>query len=200
MPRHLAAAAVFVLVVSLAPATRAQVMDPFLSTVEGPWTPVTVVITPFARGDTFESRGATLTVRLVDFDGWPVVGLPRQDIWIDDPGDGALSMCLGGSWADHDTDPNGVTTFGGRYAGGGASETLLVYVAGVAIVGAPLPVSVISPDYDADRRVTLADVGIFASDFASGTHPARSDFVTDGTLDLSDVGRFATFVGEECRP
>ena len=162
--------------------------------------PVTIVISPFGTGDTLGSRGATLTVTLFDFAGFPVAGLPRQDLWVDDPGDGTLNMCLGGAWADHDTDANGQTTFSGRLGGGGASETIAVYVIGTRIVGPAPLVSVISPDYDANQRVDIADVGIFVLDFASGTNPERSDFVDDDVLNLADLGRFATFLGEECRP
>jgi len=181
------------------PAEAGFGIDPVLSNVTGPSFPVTVVITPAGNGDVLEDLGATLTVVVLDLNGSPVVGLPRQDVWIDDPGDGSLRMCAGGAIADHDTDATGATTFTGALAGGGYSNEIRVFVSGLMLVGAPVAVQIISPDYDASRRVDLSDVGEFALDWSAGV-AGRSDFVADGFLNLADVGRFASAYGEVCGP
>ena len=113
-------------------------------------------------------------------------------------GNGDLNVCPGGSVADANTDNEGRTTISGALsAGGWTDDGLRVYVSGTP-VGQNLPIEVTSPDINADRQVNLSDVGLFATDFASGGYAFRSDFNFDQILNISDVGIFARHVGDQC--
>jgi hypothetical protein len=77
-------------------------------TLEG--SPGTLLVTPARAGPTLAQRGMVVHVVIHDALDRPIVGFPFQDIWLDDVGDGSLSLCNGGSSADLNTDHDGHTT------------------------------------------------------------------------------------------
>ena len=158
-----------------------------------------IMITPAGNGPTLAARGLTVEVTVIDCVGTRVAGYPFQDIILSDVGNGDLNRCPGRTTADANTDALGRTTFSGALAGGGTTVAgLQVYLGGVPLLGPALAIRVNSPDLNGNRRVDVADVGLFAADFSSGVARFRSDLVEDGVLNVSDVGRFATHVREEC--
>lgn len=160
--------------------------------------PSSVYITPAGTGPTLAARGATVTVEVRSFDDQPIEGYPLQDIVLGDSGNGDLAVCPGGAVADANTDADGITTISGSIAGGGWTlEGVTVYLGGVPIAGAALPIDVNSPDVNGDRVVDLTDVGLFAASFGDDS-ALEIDFNHDGNVDIADFGLFAQHVGESC--
>jgi len=58
------------------------------------------------------------------------------------------------------------------------------------------PFDLCDADLDGDGFVSITDIVLFAEDFFSGNHPARSDFNDDGAVDLTDVILLATALGK----
>jgi hypothetical protein len=157
-----------------------------------------VWITPDGSGPTLAEVGATITVTLIESASGPIPNFPFQDIWVHDDGTGELSICQGGSTADHNTDASGVTTISGAIAGGGATQSgLRVYVAGTPI-GSNLPIDVSSPEYNGDLVINIADLGEFASDYINAQYDFHADFDGDGVENLADLGIFAAVNGTGC--
>ena len=156
----------------------------------------TVLITPESTGGSLAAAGATVTVTWLDAGSLPVAGFPFQDIYLDDSGDFAISLCQGGSVADNNTDADGVTTMSGVIAGGGFTLLTQVYVSGVPLTGTPLNVALNSPDIDGSLLVDIVDFAAFGDDF--GGTAFRSDFVFDGVVDLSDFSRFGQAFFQDC--
>lgn len=155
-------------------------------------------VTPGGTGPTLASRGATITVEILDANLEPIVGYPFQDVWVDDLSFEGFAPCPGGVMADRNTDAQGITTISGRLsAGGWVEQGLYVFVAGVQAPGPDLPIAVNSPDIDGDRTVDIADVALFAFDYANG-YAFRSDFTHDGQLSLADVGQMIAALGDAC--
>lgn len=154
----------------------------------------TLLIVPSGAGPTLADANAVISVHVVDANGDDIVGYPFQDIWVDDAGDGSISLCNGGSVADANTNATGDATISGGIAGGGWTQAgLRVYLAGVAITGSlALSIDVNSCDIDGNLVVGLNDLGEFALNFSGGAGYAfRSDFIPDGVINLADVGEFA---------
>jgi hypothetical protein len=187
------------MVLGLAATANAGIPDLTNSTAAGPASTVQVLITPAGLGSNLAARGATVTVTVRDGNNDPIAGYAFQDIVLDGAISSDLNICPGGSTADGNTDASGVATFSNTIAGGGFTQNgLQVYLGGQPLNGAALNIDVNSPDINGDRTVTVSDVGAFAGDFGSGSFVFRSDFVPDGVLNISDVGRFATAVQEVC--
>lgn len=187
------------MVLGMAATATAGVPDLTLSTAAGPASTVTVQITPAGLGGNLGALNATVTVTVLDGNGTAIAGYPFQDMTLNDIGNGDLNICPGGSTADANTDASGQSTFSGNIAGGGFTQAgLQVYLGGSPLNGAALNIDVNSADINGDRRVDIADVGEFASDFQSGGVVFRSNFVFDGQLSIADVGEFATHIGETC--
>ena len=188
-----------VLAFSLGTAVVASAMIPDLPGSNATCEPGALYATPAGTGPTLESIGSTVTVEVLGLDDQPVAGYPFQDVWLDDDGDGSLNVCVAGALADANTDAEGITTISGSLAAGGWTlDGLRVYLGGTPVTGDVLPIDVNSPDIDGDRTVNVTDVGLFATDYSSGTYSYRSDFDQSGTLDLVDVGIFAGHVGDTC--
>jgi hypothetical protein len=156
-----------------------------------------LLVTPARTGPTLASVGATITLDLVDACGRPIVGFPREDVWLDDGGEGSLSLCAQGSIADAPSDENGRMTFSNALAAGGFAEAGLT----IYFMGAPasplLPIRVVSPDFNGDLLVNLSDIGLFAQAYR-GSVSYRYDLNFDGALSLSDVGDFSSHLGASC--
>jgi len=171
--------------------------------------PVSVYCLPDGSGDRLDncylfggSRvNATIEVTLLDCNGDPHQGLDRDYIWLDTE-DGNFDFCANGTIADHATDAQGQTTFTGALRTGGscfqaAGTPVIVIVCGHDI-GSHLPMYFNSPDLNGDLVVDLTDVVLFASDYFD-TYNYRSDFLWDGTLNLSDVALLANGLVSSCQ-
>lgn len=189
----------------LVPAALATVDLTLSSATTAATGPVSVVVTPNGAGHTLGqaylfggiTEDATITLVLLDTQGDPIAGYPRDDLWLE-TSMGGLFGCNPGTIADADTDANGETTFSGTiYAGGytdrGAGELTQVIVSGQALVAPGLDIQFNSPDMDGDGIFNLADVPIAAETYFSGYH-YRLDFYWDGVINLSDVVIFAQLV------
>ncbi|MEZ4386723.1 MAG: hypothetical protein R3D98_03965 [Candidatus Krumholzibacteriia bacterium] len=141
----------------------------------------------------------TIEVQLLDDNLDPIVGYPREDIWLADV-QGDFVFCAAANIADHDTDLDGRTTISGPFRAGGQimpDGEARVYVAGSPIGDAPLPLTINSPDVNGDLRVNLADIAPFVQALQSG-YDWRFDFNADGTVNLVDISIFVATLGEEC--
>jgi hypothetical protein len=186
------------MLLGLASMASATIPDPNLSSAVAAGSG-TILAVPSGAGDSIGSIGATITVTVLDASGAAIAGFPFQDIYVDDIGNGDLSLCQGGSTADANTNASGVTTISGTIGGGGFTQAGLgVYLSGVAINGTSISIDVNSCDTSGDLKVDLVDLGDFASDFTGGVYNFRSDFDFNAALDLADVGRFAQFFGDLC--
>ena len=143
---------------------------------------------------------ATIHLTLINICGTedPVVGFPREDMWLESIG-GGLALCMGGSIADANTDQDGNTRWSLPLMGGGWDEgNCRVVVSGMHLGAlAGLTLNFNSPDIDGNRVVNLTDLANFSQDFWGG-YAFRSDFLRDGTINLSDVSIFAESMGISC--
>lgn len=143
---------------------------------------------------------ATLHLTLINNcpDEGPVVGYPREDMWLETTG-GGLVFCAGGSIADDQTDLEGTTQWSQPMKGGGwDGGNCRIMVAGMALGTLEgLTLNFNSPDLDGNQVVNLADVVLFAQDYFSG-FTFRSDLYRDGVLNLSDIVILARSAGLSC--
>jgi hypothetical protein len=184
------------LLLGLAGAANAGVPDATLSSASSAGSG-TLLLRPNGAGNTLGAIGCTVTVTVLDATGTPIAGYPFQDIYLDDPGTGEITLCQGGSTADTNTNASGVALITGAIAGGGWTQNgLQVYLAGVGI-GSALPINANSPDINGDLTVNLGDVGDFSADFG-GPYNFRSDFQFDLFVNLGDVGTLSEALGDVC--
>lgn len=159
--------------------------------------PVTLLVTPAGTGPTLADLGVTITVHALTATG-PVADFPREEVSLVSLGGGTFTPCAPGITADAGTDASGTTTITGAMVGGGWTEgDVVVALSGVPLAGQPLDLRLVSPDFDGNRVVDLADVAQFTVDY-TGAYAWRSDLEPDGTLDLADIGVFAAHLGESC--
>lgn len=140
---------------------------------------------------------AGITVTLLDANGDPVAGYPADQIWADASIPGDLTYCTTAFLADAPTDANGQTTITGTAAGGGYTQEMQVYVNGQPLIGAPLDITVVSPDINGDGAADICDLDLLAIDVA-GAYQYRSDFNCDLTINLTDIAIFATHYCHTC--
>ncbi len=151
---------------------------------------------------------ATISIQIITAEGTPIPNFPHEDVWLQTDNDQQY-FCLGGSLADNPSDVNGEMTFSGALAGGGFNHSsIFVYVVGDPAYNPvdypfywahpPVALSVNSPDINGDGTIDLVDIGLFATDFFNA-YNYRSDFICNGVLDLADVGKMATGVGLSCQ-
>jgi hypothetical protein len=153
---------------------------------------------------------ATIGVRLVDQDGYPIYMFPPEDIWLQfEVGSGPATGCVfigypGGFPADAPTTMDGWTSFSLPLPGGGwTTGPCWVYLAGMPAYDPdlnqwpPLPLRAVSPDLSGDGVVDLVDVGLIATDLLTG-YALRSDLHHDGALNLLDVAVLAQHLGATC--
>ena len=128
----------------------------------------------------------------------PVVGYPREDMWLESIGGGVV-FCQGGSIADYQTDEDGSTQWSQPLKGGGWDEgNCRIMVAGTPL-GPPegQTLNFNSPDLNGDLVVNIADIAWFAQDYFSG-FTFRSDLSRDGVINLSDIAALAVSLGKTC--
>ncbi len=143
---------------------------------------------------------ATLHLTLINNcpDEGPVVGFPREDMWLESLG-GGLAFCIGGSIADYQTDEDGSTQWSLPLKGGGWDEgNCRIMVSGMALGASEgLTLNFNSPDLDGNRVMNLADVVLFAQDYFNG-YAFRADLFRDGVVNLSDIVVLARSAGITC--
>lgn len=172
---------------------------------DGPGIPALLVVpdgsgNPFtqARIEDGNEVDATITLTILDPLDLPIANYPFEDCWLESM-DGGLVPCVGGTTADHNTDPDGITEWVNPLFAGGFSETpVYVMINGEALVTNPgLPLYFNSPDLNGDLAVSLHDVPIFTGDYF-GSYHFRSDFHRDGAIDLRDIAILARKMQANC--
>jgi hypothetical protein len=185
--------------------------DPDMSTATRAYTGpeiLTVMIVPNGAGGSFptaktptgEIADGTITLYLLDSIGFPVPNYPREDIWLQS-GDSTLFVCANyyGSHPDGNTDAEGYARWVLGLHGGGYSEgPILVYINGMQVSSAYLPLAFNSPDIDGNGIVGLNDLTLLAEDLY-GTYHFRSDLHRDGVVNLSDIVPMALNYGATCQ-
>jgi len=217
MLRKLMGLLVCIMVVSAATAAVADVPSPdspaiFLN--GDPGVQVTVYNLPNGNGAPFteaydiagNQHDATIQLTVVNLDLEPIPNFAAEDCWLmptDDNADDSFFPCTLGTIADANTDGDGNTQWQNALLAGGftdpAADVTQVYISGTPINGPGFDIQFNSADVNSDGDVNLSDVGDFATDYF-GAYNYRSDFVWDGDLNLSDVGSLATGFGAECAP
>lgn len=200
--------------VSVLASPLAQVWDVQCAVTE----PVCILVVPDGSGTTFSAArtingnvvdaSVAVLVWLIDEYGpiGPLAGFQAYYLTIQAP-DGLTRGCSQAyvAAADHDTDQQGWTQFSLAPRAGGWSQDLLeIYVvddpaSSMGSIIPPLPIYFNSPDIDGNLQIDLVDVALFAQDYFSGSHPFRSDFVWNGTIDLADLAILAEHFGAGCR-
>jgi len=187
----------------MAGAAGAQV-DPTTSFATMPLGNASIMVTPNGGGDLLASVSSRIDVYVQDVAGNAMVALVAGDFEVDAfPGtltlsDAFLPLPLPRRW---DVTVKGFSNLGGgnyRIEGsllaGGYAQGAMVKVLGVQIGGAPLPLTVNSPDLNANGTVNLTDVSTFAAFYFSG-YNWLADFNFDGVLNLVDVVKLSMAVG-----
>jgi hypothetical protein len=164
-----------------------------------------IYMTPSGTGPTLAEQGVSIVVILRDASANPIVGYPKSAIALEayeDEGDWDWKPCTDAMIADQDTDLSGTTSFDAAplHGGGWTEEGPRIRIGELGYLPCSwcLTLRLNSPDINGDLAVNLSDVGLFASDFLSGTAAFRSDLVNDGVINLADVGQFALSIGESC--
>lgn len=169
---------------------------------------VTLFVLPNGTGPAFADGylpgGApgdgTVTLYVRNSVGTAIENFPLEDMVLASVG-GGMVPCVGGATADSNTDEFGMTQWATPLNAGGYSQALCqVIISGDALLSsAGMALHFNSADINADGTVDLSDVGNFATDFF-GVYAFRSDFVFNGALDLADVGKLAVGLGASCTP
>ena len=167
--------------------------------------PATLLVVPDGTGAPFSGArrpgGAVVDATIELTIGGPcgvIAHFPREDIWLEALGSG-LAPCAGGTSADADTDPNGVTHWSQPLRAGGHSQgPCRILINGAPVPGMPtLDLHFNSPDLNGDRVVSLADVPLFAAAFG-GAYAVAADLHADGVIDLADIPVLARSLGAAC--
>jgi hypothetical protein len=159
------------------------------------------------------SVDATITLTVIDTDGFQVFQYPFEDMWLETSA-GGLVLCNGGSTADASTGVNGQTTFSGAlYAGGGsyydkdipANEQCIVMIDGTALSQATSAMDILfnTGDLNGDLLVGVQDTTLFKPAYISGTSGALTydysiDYYFDEAITLSDLVLFAGVANTSC--
>ena len=171
-----------------------------------------IVACPKGDGPTLASKGLTISVRVLDQSGNPIVGLAAHRIWL---ASSSLYTCPGTLilTADAPTNWDGRTTFSGALRAGGCSEqglNVMVRYDDLDYVLAPdpndcdspftVPIFVRSPDLNADGTIGLADFSMFQYNYQNGPYDACYDFDGSGTRNLADFSIFTSHYGTGSNP
>lgn len=183
---------------SLAVTSRASVPDLNMSTAATTAPGASVFVLPDGQGAPLSAArlmpgivvDATITVTLVDSELEPIVGYPREDLWLESACGGLVFPSLGTAPAAG-TDVNGQTTWSGAIAGGGctAPESVIMVMVAGSPLNDQLGLSVNSADMNGDLVVDMHDFAAWAELFGSAEY--CGDFNFDGVVDLYDMAIFA---------
>src|SRR5262245_514598 len=158
-----------------------------------------ITISPNGTGDTFQSVGITVHVRVRRSDGRPETAIPREEIQLYNPG---LCICPGGTLADAPTDSNGDTTFTGTIRGGGCVNSLTLYACGFQLCTVPLKTNSWDALPASPCFVDAGDVAAFTPRLGSRTgdfnYSICSDFNEDGFIDAGDLASLSAELGAAC--
>ena len=157
-------------------------------------------VSPAGSGPDFGQAGVALVCTVRDCNNQPIANLPAQDLWLDSWSgtDPFLPCPNGGTIADAPTNANGTTSWlQPMRAGGAVYGGLNVYIQGVPLAGPAIPITVRSPDMNADGLVDIVDVSHFSQVYF-GAYAPEADFNADGVLDLTDIGILARTLGDSC--
>jgi hypothetical protein len=159
------------------------------------------------------SVDATITLTVIDTDGFEVFQYPFEDMWLETDA-GGLVLCNGGSTADASTDINGQTTFSGTlFAGGGsyydkdipANEQCVVMIDGTALSQATSAMDILfnTADLTGDLIVGVQDTSLFKPRYLNGTNAPfvydySIDYYFDEQITLSDLVLFAGVANTAC--
>lgn len=175
------------------------IVDLCLSTASAPGG--CVFVCPGGDGQTLAARGTVIDVTILGDNGDPIPNIQASDFWFVGC-DGNMSLCGGSACinADGPTDSNGHTTISGTIGAGGYAEGVNVVVMGI-VIGCPeptcLPITVRSPDMDANLVIDIVDLALFAPHYTSPPKPynTQADFNCDGYVDILDLAMFAFHYG-----
>lgn len=159
------------------------------------------------------SVDATITLTVVDTDGFNVFQYPFEDMWLETDA-GGVALCNGGSTADASTDVNGEATFSGTiFAGGGSAydmglstwEQCIVIIDGTPLSNATSALDIIfnTADLSGDLIVGVQDTALFKPAYIAGTTGAYTyaysiDYYFDEQITLSDLVLFAGVANTTC--
>lgn len=166
----------------------------------------TVLVRPDGSGAFFDEArdpsgnqvDATITLYLIDESGIPIYLYPFEDLWLESAA-GGLSLCPGGTVADHSTDQLGSTDWRNPLRAGGCSfgEGTYIMISGSPMNWLPpVPVDFVSPDITGDLVVNLPDIVAFSQ--ALGSDDPCADFNRNGQVDLTDIVIMAQAIGVQC--
>jgi len=169
-----------------------------------------VFVCPYGDGETLAEAGATITVQVIDDQGFPAPGMPPGDLWLLGCDDLWTTLCApfySSIDADATTDANGMTTISGAIRGGGSGSGLWVVVGGSIATGEwfpcgdpiCLPITVVSPDINGDLLVDLVDFSLFAGGWPPLPYDPALDFDGDSAIDLIDLSIFAAHFLHGCQ-
>lgn len=146
------------------------------------------------------TEDVTITLTVRDGSGRPMANFAAEDMWLQWQDENNLYVCSVGTVADGNTNDQGVVTWYRALPVGGSTEsTVQVFLSGSPLTSsAGFQLHINSADINHDGIVDLADVGLFAADYADPAVPYRSDFVNDGVMNLADVEKMAYGLGADC--
>lgn len=141
---------------------------------------------------------ATITLTLKDGNGDPIVGYPREDLWLA-TSLGGLTVCTP-SIAFANTNVLGVTTFVDAVLARGKSSRLLgektqVMIAGAPLTGSQLDILFNSADINNDNVVNLVDFAQFVAAYKLvpiGGDNYYANFQYGPSVDLVDLAMFTS--------
>jgi hypothetical protein len=193
-----------------------------LLTTDGAENDVSLFLVPDGSGKLFSEcyeRGgnevaAVITVTLRDANGFPVAGVPAEDIRLEQA-NSTLVWCADSYYpppnhapnlADGPTNSAGVTTFTMGYHGGGSVEAMATGGTYVWVredsgswhrIPDPLMVSYNSADLNGDLVCNISDLQYFAINFFL-EYDYRADFNYDQVIDLLDLVHFSMKYQASC--
>ncbi len=143
-----------------------------------------------AAGGVVANASIVLTVR--DAGNNLIVNYPLEDMWLQGNG-GNFDWCVGGTYADQNTNLDGQTFWINPMRAGGCVSGLRVYIAG-SPMAAVVNLTVASPDNNGDLVVTLLDLTAFAAAYNTpGNYSTCHDYNNDAVVSLTDLTIFALY-------
>lgn len=145
---------------------------------------------------------STLSVTLIDFEGFPLPDTPANEVLVTSDANchlygGTPCASVATVQANTPTDANGFTTISVRNASG-CCATLHATAGGFDVA----TLTYRSYDGNGDGRVDLSDLSLLASTYqkpqGSGSYNSCFDFTCDDVINLSDLAFFASHYNHRC--
>jgi hypothetical protein len=151
------------------------------------------LVCPQGDGDDLDAIGCQIAISVADNTGAPIPGILGSDFWMIGA-NGGLLLCGGSGSSDADSATNsmGMTTMSDECAAGGCDTQVKVVCQGI-VISSVVPITVVSPDINADGLVDLIDLAAFAASYQSPPKPYDycKDYNGDGLINLIDFSIFA---------